>query len=42
MFLRFGKPRKRVSCGPHATEEKSVVPPRQCRVLLDTPRRLGN
>jgi hypothetical protein len=23
--------------GPHATEEKSVVPPRWCRVLLNTP-----
>jgi hypothetical protein len=26
----------------HATEEKSVVPPRWCRVLLHTLRRLGN
>jgi hypothetical protein len=38
MFLRSGKPHKRVSCGPNATEEKSVVPPRRCRVLLHTPR----
>jgi hypothetical protein len=37
MFLRSGEPHKRVSCGPHAIEEKSVVPPRQCRVLLNTP-----
>jgi hypothetical protein len=29
MSLRFGEPHKRVSCGPHATEEKSVVPPRR-------------
>jgi hypothetical protein len=26
----------------HATEEKSVVPPRRCRVLLHTLMRLGN
>jgi hypothetical protein len=26
----------------HATEEKSVVPPRRCCVLLHTLRRLGN
>jgi hypothetical protein len=26
----------------HAIEEKSVVPPRWCRVLLHTPWRLGN
>jgi hypothetical protein len=30
MSLRFGEPHKRVSCGPHAIEEKSVVPPRRC------------
>jgi hypothetical protein len=30
------------SCGPHTTEEKSIVPPRWCRVLLHTLRRLGN
>jgi hypothetical protein len=42
MSLRFGEPHIRVSCGPHATEEKSVVPPQRCRVLLHTLRRLGN
>jgi hypothetical protein len=42
MLLKFGKPNKRVLCGPHATKEKSVVPPRRCRVLLHTPRKLGN
>jgi hypothetical protein len=26
MSLRFGEPHRRVSCDPHATEEKSVVP----------------
>jgi hypothetical protein len=40
--LRFGEPHRRASCGPYATEEKSVVPPRWYRVLLNTPRRLGN
>jgi hypothetical protein len=40
--LRSGEPHKRVSCGPHATEEKSVVPPRWCRVLLNTLRTLEN
>jgi hypothetical protein len=35
---RTGDSSIRVSCGPHATEEKSVVPPRRCRVLLNTPR----
>jgi hypothetical protein len=34
MSLRSGEPHKRVSCGPQASEEKSVVPPRWCRVLL--------
>jgi hypothetical protein len=42
MSLWSGEPHKWVSCGPHATEEKSVVPPRRCRVLLNTLRRLGN
>jgi hypothetical protein len=42
MSLRSGEPHKRVSCGPHASKEKSVVPPRWCRVLLNTLRRLGN
>jgi hypothetical protein len=37
--LRFGKPHGRAPCGPHATEEESVVPPRRCRVLLHAPRR---
>jgi hypothetical protein len=42
MSLRFGEPHRRVSCGPYATEEKSVVPPRWCCVLLHTLRRFGN
>jgi hypothetical protein len=42
MSLRFGEPHKRVSCGPHATEEKSIIPPQRCHVLLHAPRRLGN
>jgi hypothetical protein len=40
--MRFGEPHRWASCGPYATEEKSIVPPRQCRVLLHTPRRLRN
>jgi hypothetical protein len=40
--LRFGETHRRASCGPHGTEEKSVVPPRWCRVLLHTPRRFRN
>jgi hypothetical protein len=42
MSLRFGEPHERVSCSPHAIEQKSVVPPRRCRVLLHTLRELGN
>jgi hypothetical protein len=37
--LRFGKPHRRATCCPHATEEESVVPPWRCRVLLHAPRR---
>jgi hypothetical protein len=42
MSLIFGEPHRRVSCGPQATKEKSVIPPRWCRVLLHALRRLGN
>jgi hypothetical protein len=42
MSLRFSEPHRRALCGPHATKEKSVVPPRWCRVILHTPMRLGN
>jgi hypothetical protein len=42
MSLIFGEPHRRVSCGPHANKEKSVIPPRWCRVLLHALRRLGN
>jgi hypothetical protein len=38
--LWFGEPLRRASCGPHATEEQGVVPPRWCCVLLHAPRRL--
>jgi hypothetical protein len=40
--LRLGEPHRRALCGPHATEEKSVIYARRCRVLLHTLRRLGN
>jgi hypothetical protein len=40
--LRFREPHRWASCGPHPTEEKSIITPRWCRVLLHTPRRLGN
>jgi hypothetical protein len=33
---------RRALCGSHATKDKGIVPPRRCRVLLHTPRRLGN
>jgi hypothetical protein len=39
--LRFGEPHKQALCGPHSTQEKSIIPPRWCRVFLHTPRRLG-
>jgi hypothetical protein len=37
--LRFGEPHRRASYGPHPVEEKSIVPPRQCCVLLHAQRR---
>jgi hypothetical protein len=38
--MRFGDPHRRALCGPcHRGEE---FPPRRCRVLLHTLRRLGN
>jgi hypothetical protein len=40
--LDIGEPHGRAPCGPHATEEETIIPPRWCHVLLHALRRLGN